>query len=147
MRRTGERAKRQLPRRFLCWPPPHPPKSDGARWISLDLNADCYPTAWCRSFAKNLKRILQAGPLSPFFGGPCVFYFFFVGLHRHTPKRGAPRFLRRVVAPPPAPALASRTCGRGRSSRCCARSGASAQAHGAEWGKWKPKGSNPCNLS
>ncbi|CAJ1342122.1 unnamed protein product [Effrenium voratum] len=30
-----------------------------AWWISLDLNADCYPTAWCRSFAKNLKRILQ----------------------------------------------------------------------------------------
>lgn len=39
-----------------------------AWWISLDLNADHYPTAWCRAFAKSLTQTikdLKSRPMLP----------------------------------------------------------------------------------
>lgn len=60
-----------------AWKGPHRPmritleqEAPDAWWLSLDINADHYPTAWCRAFVRRLRCCLEdlaQRPLAPVF--------------------------------------------------------------------------------
>jgi len=62
-----------------AWKQPHRPmritleqEAPDAWWLSLDVNASCYPTAWCRGLVRQMRTCIEElakQPLVPVLGG------------------------------------------------------------------------------